>query len=188
MHHVAVFVGSLRAESINRKLAQAIERLAEGRLEFEYVPIGDLPMYNDDLWKDPPQTVLRLKERIRAADAVLLVTPEYNRSVPPVLMNAIDWGSRPFKDNAWSGRTAAIIGASNGNIGTAVAQGHLRSSATILGMHLLGQPEVYFTWKPDMVDEHGAFKDEKTTKFLEGFVDRFAKWIDRLAAGATQPA
>jgi chromate reductase len=119
---------------------------------------------------------------------VLLVTPEYNRSVPPVLMNAIDWGSRPFKDNAWSGRTAAIIGASNGNIGTAVAQGHLRSSATILGMHLLGQPEVYFTWKPDMVDEHGAFKDEKTTKFLEGFVDRFAKWIDRLAAGATQPA
>lgn len=184
MHRIAVLVGSLRAESINRKFARALERLARDRFLFEYVEIGDLPMYNDDLWKDPPAPVVRLKERIAAADALLIVTPEYNRAVPPVLVNAISWGSRPFGKNVWAGRTTAIVGVSNGNIGTAVAQSQLRSSAVILGMTLLAQPEVYFTWKPDTADEAGDFKDEKTRAFLDGFLRKFDAWIVRQAAGA----
>jgi chromate reductase len=188
MHRVVVFVGSLRADSFNRKLARSVERLAKDRLTFEYAEIGDLPMYNDDLWKDPPAVVLRHKELIAGADAVLLVTPEYNRSVPPVLVNAIAWGSRPLGKNAWSGKTAAIIGASNGSIGTAVSQAQLRSSAVILGLVLLSQPEVYINWKPDMLDEAGNFRDEKTTAFLEGFVKKFDAWITRQEAGAAAVA
>lgn len=188
MHHVAVFVGSLRAESFNRKFARSLERLATGRFEFEYVEIGDLPMYNDDLWKEPPAPVVRLKSRIEAADALLFITPEYNRAVPPVLVNAIAWGSRPPGHNAWAGKVAAITGVSNGNIGTAVAQSQLRSSAVILGMILLGAPEVYFTWKPEMVDEAGDFTDEKTRAFLEGFLRKFERWIERIGAPAPAPA
>jgi chromate reductase len=180
MHNIAVFVGSLRAESFNRAFARALERLAGERFRFHYVEIGDLPMYNDDLWKDPPAPVTRLKADIAKADAILFVTPEYNRSVPPLIVNAIAWGSRPFGKNAWAHKPCALAGVSNGNIGTAVAQSHLRSMAVILGLHVLSAPEVYFTMKPETLDDAGAFADAGTRKFLDGFLGKFAAWIDRL--------
>lgn len=181
MHNITVFVGSLRAESLNRKFTKALERLGGDRFAFHYVEIGDLPMYNDDLWEDPPAPVRRLKQDIEKAEAILFVTPEYNRSVPPVLVNAIAWGSRPKGKNSWGHKPCAIAGVSNGNIGTAAAQSQLRSVLVILGLHLLSAPEVYFTLKPETLDASGDFVDPSTRKFLTGFLDKFAAWIDRLA-------
>ncbi len=181
MHHVAVIVGSLRRESINRKFAQGLARLGAATLRFDFLEIGDLPIYNDDLWRDPPASVLRLKREVEASDAVLFVTPEHNRSIPPVLKNAIDWASRPKGDNSWAGKPASIIGTSDGNIGTAVAQAHLRSVAVILGTVLMGQPEVYFTTKPAHIDANGDFPDPKTRAFLENYLARFDRWITRVS-------
>ena len=114
MFKVAVIVGSLRRESINRRFAQALARLAEGTLEFELVELGDVPMYNEDLWQNPPPAVTRLKQAIEAADAVLFVTPEYNRSIPALVKNTIDWGSRPRGQSSWAGKPAGIVGTSGG--------------------------------------------------------------------------
>jgi chromate reductase len=141
---VAVVVGSNRRDSINRKLAQALAGLAEGRLAFHFVSIEDLPLYNQDLEGELPQSVVRFKSEIAAADAVLFVTPEHNRSIPAVLKNAIDWGARPYGQNSWSGKPAAITGTSPGALGTAVAQLHLRqvlgTPAAITGMSWAGKP------------------------------------------------
>jgi chromate reductase len=180
MFKVAVFVGSLRRESINRKFAKTLEKLGQSSFTFHYVELGDLPMYNDDLWADPPASVLRLKADIAAADAVLFVTPEYNRSIPPVLKNAIDWATRPYGKNSWAGKPASIVGTSPGVIGTAVAQEHLRYLATIIGLILMGQPEVYFSFKPGLVDENFEVTDETTRKFLETYLSRFEAWIRRV--------
>ena len=182
MHKVAVFVGSLRRESINRKLAKALARLGQSRFTFDFVELGDLPMYNDDLWPDPPPSVPRLKADIAAADAVLLVTPENNRSIPAVLKNAIDWGSRPYGQNSWGGKPTAIVGASPGNVGTAVAQSHLRNIMAILGVKLMGQPEVYFVAKPGLIDEQNEISEESTRDFLKGFLTRFDAWIGAFAS------
>jgi chromate reductase, NAD(P)H dehydrogenase (quinone) len=180
MHNVGVIVGSLRRDSINRKLANALVKRAAGKLDCHFIEIGDLPLYNEDLWKPtPPPAVLRLKQEVRAADAILLVTPEYNRSIPPAVKNAIDWANRPFGDNAWVGKPAGLVGASPGAIGTAVAQAALKSLFSVVDARLMGQPEVYITWKDDLVDANGAFASEKTAAFIDKWIDHFVAWIDQ---------
>lgn len=177
MQNVAVIVGSLRRESINRKFAESIGKLASDRLNFSFVQIGDLPLYNDDLWQSPPESVLRLKSDVEAADAVLFVTPEYNRTFSPAIKNAIDWGTRPWGKNSWADKPAAIIGTSPGAIGAAVAQNELKGLVTVCGMALLGQPEVYFCYKPELFNGANEVVDESTKAFLNTFIDRFAGWI-----------
>ncbi|MEQ4575370.1 MAG: NAD(P)H-dependent oxidoreductase [Gammaproteobacteria bacterium] len=176
---IAVLVGSLREESYNRRLAAAIEKLAGDRAAFEHVEIGDLPLYNQDHDGDYPAQGKRLKQQVRAADAVLFVTPEYNRSIPGVLKNAIDLGSRPYGDSAFAGKPAALLGISIGAIGTSLAQQHLRNVLAYLDMPVLGQPEVFLQYKDGFFDAQGGIADEGTRKFLQGFVDKFLHWLDR---------
>lgn len=178
MFTVAVVVGSLRKDSSNLKLARALEKLAAGKLKFNYIKIGDLPLFNQDLEGNVPASVTTLKKEIESADAVLFVTPEYNRSIPGVLKNAIDWASRPYGNSSWSGKPAAIAGASPGAVGTGIAQAHLRSiTSGFLNMPTMGQPELYFTFKDDLVDAEGNVSNEGTVKFLQSYVDTFAGWI-----------
>lgn len=180
---IAVFVGSLRKESCNRRLALALEKLAGDRARFRYVRIDDLPLYNQDFDGSYPAHGTRLKDEVRSADAVLFVTPEYNRSVPGVLKNAIDIGSRPYGDSAFGGKPAAVIGASIGQIGTAVAQQHLRNSLAFLDMHVLGQPEAFIHFKDELIGADGTIHNEGTQKFLRGYVDRFLTLIAVHAKG-----
>ena len=176
-YKIAVLVGSLRKGSHNQALAHALEKLAVGKAVFSYVEIGDLPLYNQDFDKDYPSQGVRLKQQIRDADAVLFVTPEYNRSVPGVLKNAIDLGSRPYGDSAFAGKPAAVIGASVGVIGTALAQQHLRNILAYLDMPVLGQPEAFLHFKEGLIDAHGTISNEGTKDFLQGFVDTFIAWV-----------
>ena len=190
MFKVAVFVGSPRANSSNLKLAQALEKLAAGRLEFQYIDIAGLPFYDDTLWNDPPAEVVRLKQDIAAADAVLFVTPEYNRSIPGILKNAIDWPSRPYGESVWHDKPAAVAGATGGVSGTAAAQAHLRSILPVLGMALMGAPEIYFQSRPGAIDEHGNITDERVRTNLTIWVERFTDWIGRFSRPrvAAEPA
>jgi chromate reductase len=182
---IAVIVGSNRRESINRKLAVALVRLGAGKFEATFARIDDLPMYNQDNEGALPPEVVRFKDEIARADGVLIVTPEHDRSIPAVLKNAIDWGARPWGKSSWSGKPAFITGTSPGAIGSALAQQHLRSVMTGLGMILLGG-EAYVTFKPDLIDEHGNIGDDNTKKFLADFVDRFADLVSRLAPAAAR--
>jgi chromate reductase len=184
MKTVAVLVGSLRRDSINRKFAESLAKLAAGRLDFRFVEIGDLPLYNEDLWGDPPQSVLRMKREVEAADAVLFVTPEYNRYFSPAIKNAIDWGTRPWGKNSWAGKPAAVVGATPGATGTAAGQNSLKALLSVVDTVLMGQPEVYFTYKPELFDEQNNISDESTKAFLSGWVDRFAAWIARTGQGS----
>ena len=186
MHQVAVIVGSLRRESINLAFAQALAKLAEGQLALNIVSLAEVPLYNEDLWANPPEGVLRLKREVEAADAVLFVTPEYNRSVPAVTKNAIDWGTRPAGQNVWAGKPAAIVGTSPGAIGTAVAQSHLRAVLVGCGMQLLGQPEVYFQTKQGLIGADSTVTDDQTRAFLAAFVAKFAAHVAHLSAGAAR--
>ncbi|MDB5541377.1 MAG: hypothetical protein JWQ89_3104 [Devosia sp.] len=181
MYRIAVFVGSTRPTSSNLKLAKALEKLAAGKLEFDFIEIGNLPFYDDALWNDPPAEVIRLKREIAAADAVLFVTPEYNRSIPGLLKNAIDWPSRPYGDGVWSGKPGAIAGATGGVSGTAAAQAHLRSILPVLGLALMGAPEVYFQSRPGAIDDEGSITDERVRTNLGIWVERFTDWIARFA-------
>jgi chromate reductase len=178
MRSVAVLVGSLRKDSINRKFARSVGMLAKDRLSFRFTEIGDLPLYNDDLWQAPPEPVVRMKREVEAADGVLFVTPEYNRSYSPAIMNAVDWGSRPSGKNSWGCKPASIIGASPGAIGTAAAQNALKGLLVVCDMVLMGQPEVYMAYKPELFDAEGNVVNEGTKKFLNGWIDRFAGWIE----------
>lgn len=176
---VAVLVGSLRKGSINRQLAEGLSRLARGKLEFEILELGDLPHYNQDQENDLPAPVVRFKKKIADADAVLFVSPEFNRSFPASIKNAIEWGSRPWGKSVWPGKPAAIVGATPGAIGTAVAQMQLRGVLTAIGMHVLGNPEIYLQYKDGhFVD--GDVADEGLRKLLSGFVDTFADFVGRL--------
>ena len=177
MYNVAVIVGSLRKESINKKLARALMRIGKGRLNFTPVEIADIPLYNQDMENEMPAPVARLKAAVATADAVLFVTPEYNRSMPGVLKNVIDWGSRPYGQNVWAGKPAAVAGTSPSPVATAVCQSHLRSILTMLGMILASQPEVYIIDRPGLIGDDGSVSDESTEKFLLSFVTRFAEWI-----------
>ena len=177
---VAVFVGSLRRESINLKLARALTTLEAPGCTFSFVEIGDLPHYNNDLWENPPASVTRLKRDIESADAVLFVTPEYNRGIPGLVKDVIDWGSRPFGKNSWRGKPAAIIGASTGRIGTAVAQSQLRSTLLVLDLAVMGQPETYVTVTPGLFAADFTVTDEAIRKLLRKFLDAFADWIEKV--------
>lgn len=178
---VAVIVGSNRRESINKKLAQALAKLGAGEADFGIARIDDLPIYNQDHEADLPKPVARFKAEIAAADAVLFVTPEHSRSVPAVLKNAIDWGARPWGHNSWTGKTAAVTGASIGAIGTAIAQTHLKSILLAQGAPVAAG-EVFLTFKDGLIDEAGNVTDESTRKFLQGFVDQFLALVTRPAA------
>lgn len=174
---VAVLVGSLRKESYNKRLAKAIEKLAGDRLSFVDVRIDDLPLYNQDFDQDYPAECARLKKAIEGADAVLVVTPEYNRSIPGVLKNALDIASRPWGTNSFKGKPAAVIGASIGAQGTALAQAHVDNILLYLDTKLMGQPEVYLKVDDETIDANGEVANEGTKKFLAGFVDAFVDWI-----------
>ena len=169
---VAVIVGSNRKESINRRFAEALVRLVGHHVHAHFVRIDDLPMYNQDLETERPETVNRFTREIANADALLFVTPEHNRSVPAVLKNAIDWGSKPLDRNVWKGKVAVITGTSPGAIGTAVGQQHLRQILAILGSLVTGG-EAYVSFKPDLIDEDGVFANERTRKFLKAYMEPF---------------
>jgi chromate reductase len=187
-NRIAVIVGSTRRDSINRKLAQALVRLGEesGGLDFTFVEIGDLPLYNQDLENDLPAPVVRMKAQIEAADGILIVTPEHNRSIPAALKNAIDWGARPWGKSSWPGKVAAVIGASPGAIGTAVVQSHLRHVlSSILGV-LVMPGEHYINFKPELIGADNTVTDANTRKFLSDFIAQFASLVARHSA--PQPA
>lgn len=178
---LAVIVGSNRRESINRKLAQALAKLGEGAFDASFVQIDDLPMFNQDLEPNRPESTLRLKREIEAADAILIVTPEHNRSIPAVLKNAIDWASRPYGKNSWAGKTVAVTGTSGGAVGTAVSQNELRMILTNLAGVVVGG-QVFVTFKDDLVDAEHNVTNEATRGFLQGFLDNFATIAGKLAA------
>ncbi len=180
---VAVVVGSNRRDSINRKLAQALAKLGAAKADFSFAQIDDLPLYNQDHEADLPKPVARFKAELAAADAVLFVTPEHSRSIPAVLKNAIDWGARPWGQNSWTGKVAAVTGASPGAISTALAQQHLRQILGAQGV-LLSGGEAYIQFKPELIDGANNITDEGTRKFLQGFVDQLTALIARPAAQA----
>lgn len=183
MRDVAVLVGSLRKGSFNRMTAQALIDLAPQSLELEIVDIADLPLYDQDLDADkPPAQWTVFRERIRRAAAVLFVTPEYNRSVPGVLKNAIDVGSRPYGQSAWNGKPAGVISVSPGAIGGFGANHHLRQSLVFLNMPAMQQPEAYIGNCASLFDDNGKLTNESTRKFLKSFMDAFANWVARNAS------
>ncbi|HEU4826251.1 MAG TPA: NADPH-dependent FMN reductase [Dongiaceae bacterium] len=177
---VAVVNGSLRKDSINKKLALALAKLAGGKLDMKLLDMSDLPLFNQDLEANYPAAAQRVKDEIAAADAVLFVTPEHNRSIPAALKNVIDWVGRPYGTSKWPGKIAGILGTSAGQVGTAIAQDHLRSILVAQGIAVMGRPEVYFLYKEGVFDADHAVTDPQAKKILEGFVDAFAKWIARL--------
>lgn len=181
---VAVIVGSLRKDSMNLKLGKSLAKLGQDKFEAEFMQIGDLPLFNQDLEANFPETATRLKNAIKAADAVLFVTPEYNRSMPGPLKNAIDWCSRPYGKNSFAGKPAAICGASVGAIGTACSQSSLKATLSYLDIALMGQPELYLHFTDGLIDSDGNISNENTQKFLKRFVDSFATWIAQHASNA----
>jgi chromate reductase len=180
--NVAVFVGSLRKDSFNRKLAKALITMAPASLKLGIVEIGDLPLFTQDFEANPPQAVREFKQRVEAADAVLFVTPEYNRSVPGVLKNAVDIGSRPYGKSSWNGKPGAIISVSPGAIGAFGANHHLRQSLVFLNVPTMPQPEAYIGNAASLFDDKGTLVNDSTCDFLQKFLQAFAQWIDHNSA------
>ena len=179
--NVAVFVGSLRKGSFNRKMANALVALAPAPLKLAIHEIGQLPLYNADYEADPPAVVTEFKQRVAAADAVLFVTPEYNRGVPGVLKNAIDVGSRPYGKSAWTGKPGAVISVSTGAIGGFGANHALRQSLVFIDVPAMQQPEAYIGKAATLFDDNGALVDNSTREFLQKFLQAFAQWVERNA-------
>lgn len=173
---IGVIAGSLRRDSFNRKLAKALPKLAPADVTFQTIEIGDLPLYNQDDDSAQAPSVKRLKADIAASNGILFVTPEYNRSIPGVLKNAIDHASRPYGQNAWNGKPAGVIGVSAGAIGTALAQQHLRNVLAYLDMPTLGQPEVFIQAKEGLFDADGSI-GPASRQFLQGWVDKYLAWV-----------
>lgn len=173
---IALLIGSLREGSFNAQVAHAMTLLAPDDVAFVQSRIDDLPLYNQDRDKEQAPPVQRLKEEIRRADGVMVVTPEYNRSIPGVLKNALDHASRPFGLGVWAGKPAGIMGVSIGRLGTATAQQHLRNVLAYLDMPTLGQPEVFLQWTEGLIDEDGNIS-EKSRAFLQDWVDKFLAWV-----------
>jgi chromate reductase len=174
---VAVLVGSLRQDSVNRKVAKALEALTPN-LKFNFVEIGDLPFFDQDLEANPPAEWVRLRGEIAAADAVLFVTPEYNRGLPAVLKNAVDVASRPYGQSVWNGKPGAIVSVTIGTQGAILANHQLRSSLTFLNVPTLAQPEAYISGALSLFDENGELINESTAGFLTGFGQAFSAWIE----------
>ena len=176
---IAVIVGSLRQESFSRKLARAIAATAPANLSFDFVDIGQLQHFNQDLEATPPIEWTAFRDRVKAADAVLFVTPEYNRSTPGVLKNAIDVGSRPYGSSVWNGKPAAVVSNSPGAIGGFGAYHHLRQSLVFLNMPTVNQPETYVGNVSTLFNEAGELINESTREFLTGFGQTFADGIEK---------
>jgi chromate reductase len=179
-YKVAVLVGSLRKESISLKIAHALEALAPDRLKLGVVEIRDLLLYNPDLEENVPPAWATFRRQVAEADAVLFVTPEYNRSVPSALKNAIDVGSRPYGKSVFAGKPAAVVSVSPGALAAFGANHHLRQSLVFLDMPVLQQPEAYVGNAAALFDESGHLKNESTTAFLRNFMKSFESWIDRV--------
>jgi chromate reductase len=177
---VALIVGSLREGAYSRAIGLEMKALAAPGLEVELVEIGDLPLYNPDLDTDtPPAAWARFREELATTQAVLFVTPEYNRSIPGALKNALDVGSRPYGHSIWSGKPAAIVSVSPGALAAFGANHHLRQPLVFLNMPTMAQPEAYIGGVADLLDEHGKLKNDGTRDFLKGFIDAFAGWIEK---------
>jgi chromate reductase len=174
------FAGSLRKDSYNKALLRAAVQLAPKNTVIETFDLEGIPPFNQDLEAQPPQRVKEFKSKIRAADAILIVTPEYNYSVPGVLKNAIDWASRPYPENAFDGKTVATMGASTGMLGTARAQYHLRQTFIFLNMHPTNLPEVFVGHAQEKFDEKGNLKDEKTRQQISKLLENLVSWTQRL--------
>jgi len=179
-YQIAVIVGSLRKDSFNRKFANALVKLAPAEFSFKQVEIGDLPLYNQDEDGNQAAPVKRLKAEIAAAQGLLFVTPEYNRSMPGVLKNALDNASRPYGQSAWAGKPAGVIGVSVGAAGTALAQQHLRNVLAYLDVPTLGQPEAFIQAKEGLFDAAGEIGPD-SRKFLQGWMDKYVEWIKKHA-------
>ncbi len=182
-YKIAVIIGSLRKESLNRKLASAVVKLAPGDFVFHPVEIGDLPLYNQDDESTLTAPVKRFRDEVRGMNGLLFVTPEYNRSIPGVLKNALDQGSRPFGQSVWVGKPAGILGISNGAIGTAVAQQHLRTILAYLDVPVLAQPEAFIQNKEGLFDSTGGI-GPGSLQFLQNWMDRYVAWVKMFAAKA----
>ena len=188
--NVCVLVGSLRKASLNRMLANALISLAPSSLKLDIVEIGQLPLYSEDLdAATPPVAWTAFRQRIKAADAVLFVTPEYNRSVPAALKNALDVGSRPYGGSVWDRKPGAVVSSSPGAIGAFGANHHLRQSLVFLNVPAMQQPEVYLGHADKLFDEHGKLVSDGTGKFLQQFMQAFANWVETISArdGVQQP-
>ena len=180
-YKIAVVVGSLRKDSFNRKMADAIEKLAPVEFSFYKVRIDDLPLYNQDDDTHQAESVIRMKDEIKDAQGLLFITPEYNRSIPGVLKNAIDHASRPPGQNAWGGKPAGILGVSPGVIGTALAQQHLRNVLSALNVRTLAQPDAFIQAKDGLFDKSGGIGPE-SEPFLQKWMDRYAAWVKKHVA------
>lgn len=179
-HQVGYIVGSLAKASINRKLAKALVRLAPPALAFREIPIRDLPLYSYDYDNDYPEVARKFKAAIKSSDAILFVTPEYNRSIPGGLKNAIDWASRPYGTNAFARKASAVIGTSPGAIGTAVAQQSLRSVLSFCNSPQMNAPEAYIQFTPGLITDDGEVTVESTEAFLREYMKEFHDFIARV--------
>ena len=177
--HILGFAGSLRKQSYNRALLSAANEVAPEDATLEIFDLEGIPPFNQDLEDKPPEKVKDFKVKIRAADAILIVTPEYNYSIPGVLKNAIDWASRPYGDNAFEGKAVAVMGASIGMLGTARAQYDLRRSFVFLNMYPMNQPEVMVPFAQDKIDSNGRVTDEKTRKKIRELLEGLVAWTKR---------
>jgi chromate reductase, NAD(P)H dehydrogenase (quinone) len=184
---LGIVVGSNRRKSINRKLAQALAKLGADAFDASFIRLDELPMYNQDLELPVPDKVARFKSEVVAADALLFVTPEHSRSIPAVLKNAIDWGSRPWGKTSWAGKPAAIIGTSGGAISTAIAQQHLRAVLGGLGLQLMGG-DAYIQFKPELVDAHNDVADDSVRTFLKNLIAQFGAFANKFAPALAQRA
>jgi len=179
-YSVGLLVGSFASDSINRRLADALVRLAPPSLSFEDIPIDEVGLYSRDFDADYPPEARALKSRIEAVDGILFVTPEYNRDIPGALKNAIDWASRPWGSNSFDRKPTAVIGASPGKIGTAVAQQNLRSVLSYLNAPQMNAPEAYIEFTEGLVDEDGRVTVPDTEEFLRTFMSEFATFVERV--------
>ena len=181
-HKIAVLVGSLRKESFSRKTAKALIALAPDSLALEIIDIGDLPIYNQDLEEMPPAAWTEFRERLKSFDGVLFVTPEYNRSIPAVLKNALDVASRPYGKNIWDGKPGAVVSVSPGMLGAFGANHHLRQSLVFLNVPVMPQPEAYVGGAAKLFDEHEKLTNDSTREFLKKFMAAFADWVSRFSS------
>lgn len=179
-YRIGYLIGSLAKESINRQLAKALIKLAPKELEFHEISFKDLPLYSYDYDDDYPELATQFKKTISESDGVLFITPEYNRSIPGALKNAIDWASRPWGTNSFARVPSGVIGASPGAIGTAVAQQQLRSVLSFLDSPQMNSPEAYIQFKPGLVTEDGEVTDASTAKFLANFMSEYHRFVERV--------
>lgn len=185
---IGVIVGSVRKGSINQKLAEGLMKLGGPEVAFKQLKIDDLPLFNQDLEEPAPASVERFRNEVRASDGLLFITPEYNRSTTPLLLNAISWGSRPYGHNSFTGKPGAIAGISGGHVGTAAAQAHLRDILGVVDVRLIGQPEAYVLMTDGLIAEDFSIPDEKKRAALKKKVDTLTAWVAQVAGSKEKKA